>query len=53
MASPSEPVIDPSLSETKHNPTAPKRGDASDDEDQADTESESSGSENSQGIILT
>jgi hypothetical protein len=64
---PSQPIIDPLLFGPKHNHMAPEptlpphnsaicqasTSDASDAEDQADAESESSGSENDQGAVLT
>ena len=49
---PSAPIIDPLLSGPKHNAIAPNHADVSDDEDQSDAESESSGSENDQGSTL-
>ena len=52
VAAPSAPAIDPFLSGPKDNAMEPNHADASDDEDQADAESESSGSENGQGPVL-
>ena len=52
MAAPSAPIIDPILAGPKHNVMAQSRADNSDDEDQSDPGSESSGSEIDQGPVL-
>jgi hypothetical protein len=52
VAAPSAPVIDPLLSRPERNIMVPNHADASDDEEQADAESESSGSEDGQGPVL-